>query len=113
MSQSHRCCDTVKAERVAATNGGRRQLRTRRASRHSELVFKHELYQLRQYAVLGAKNVLELAERHTGLFVDFRQRGLLVALFQKQLHANGQNPLLRGQTCACDGYEDHFLSAVV
>jgi len=26
MSQSHRCCDTVKAERVAATNGGRRQL---------------------------------------------------------------------------------------
>ena len=23
MSQSHRCCDTVKAERVAATNGGR------------------------------------------------------------------------------------------
>ena len=26
MSQSYRCCDTVKAERVAATNGGRRQL---------------------------------------------------------------------------------------
>ena len=26
MSQSHRCCDTVKAERVAATNGRRRQL---------------------------------------------------------------------------------------
>ena len=26
MSQSHRCRDTVKAERVAATNGGRRQL---------------------------------------------------------------------------------------
>ena len=26
MSQSNRCCDTVKAERVAATNGGRRQL---------------------------------------------------------------------------------------
>ena len=25
MSQSYRCCDTVKAERVAATNGGRRQ----------------------------------------------------------------------------------------
>ena len=63
--------------------------------------------------VRGAENVLELAERHTGLFVDFRQRGLLVALFQKQLHANGQYPLLRGQTCACDGYEDHFLSAVV
>ena len=26
MSQSYCCCDTVKAERVAATNGGRRQL---------------------------------------------------------------------------------------
>ena len=26
LKQSHRCRDTVKAERVAATNGGRRQL---------------------------------------------------------------------------------------
>ena len=25
MSESHRCCDTIKAERVAATNGGRRE----------------------------------------------------------------------------------------
>ena len=46
--------------------------------------------------VRGAENVLERAVRNLGLFNDLRQRRPLVALFQKELDAHGQDSFLRG-----------------
>jgi len=67
----------------------RRQLRARHAARHGKLIGEHELHQFRQYAVLGAENVLECAVGGVGLFNNLRQRRSFVALFQKEFDAYG------------------------
>ena len=77
----------------------RRQLRARHAARHGELIGKHKLRQLRQHAVLRTKNILKRAVRYLRFFDNFRQRGLPVALFQKELHANRQDSPLCRQAC--------------
>ena len=89
-------CQCHLDRRLHRVDVNRRQLRARHAARHGKLIGEHELRQLRQHAVLGAENVLERAVRNLGLFNDLRQRRPLVALFQKELDAHGQDSFLRG-----------------
>ena len=41
---------------------------------------------------------------------DFGNSGFLVPLFQKQLHAHGEDPLFSGQAGTGNGRGDHILS---
>ena len=88
----------------------RRQLGSRRGAGHGELVGKHELHQLRQDPVLGPENVLENAVGYRRLMNDFGNGGFFVPLFQKQLHAHGEDPLFSGQAGTGNGRGDHILS---
>jgi len=87
----------------------RRKVRVGNAPGHAELVVEHELDELGEHAVLGAENILERAVGNIRLLHDLGDGRSLVALFQKQLYAYGEDPPFGGQTGTCDSDGNHFL----
>ena len=79
-------------------------------ARGAELVGEHELHQLGQNAVLGAENILEAAVGDACLVDDLRNCGFFIALLEKKLDADGQDPLFCGQTGTCERDRKHILS---
>ena len=64
----------------------------------------------RKWTVEAMANVLENAVGYRRLMNDFGNGGFLVPLFQKQLHAHGEDPLFSGQAGTGNGRGDHILS---
>ncbi len=79
-----------------------RQMFSRRAAGHRELIGKHERHEFRQHAVFRPKDILKGTVRNIGFLYDLRHGRLFVAFLQKELDADRQNPFFRGQTYACD-----------
>ena len=87
-----------------------RQLRPGCLPRGAELIGEHEADQLGQHAVLGAENVLKAAVGDLCLLDDLRDGRLFVALLQKQLDADLQDPPLCRQACIGECDRKHSLS---
>ena len=67
----------------------------RNASGHAELVFKHEVHQLQQNAVLAAEQVLKAAGGDLRLLENLQHGRAPVSVFQKQSDTSLQDPLFR------------------
>ena len=73
----------------------RRKCGARNASGHAELVFKHEVHQLQQNAVLAAEKVLKTAGGDLRLLENLQHGRAPVSVFQKQSDTSLQDPLFR------------------
>ena len=83
------------------------------AASRSELIGKHELHQFSQYAVLGTENILKNTVGNRRLLYNLCNSRFFIALLEKQLDADRQNPLLGRQACICDRDEDHVPSDIL